>query len=83
MRLVGATDLFVRRPFVLEGLVTGLGGAVLAVVATRIVYLLLTKNVFRLEWLPPAWLLAGLLSGALVGLAAAMIAVRRHLSEIA
>ena len=83
MRLVGATDLFVRRPFVLEGLITGLGGAVLAVVATRIVYLLLTKNVFRLEWLPPAWLLAGLLSGAVVGLAAAMIAVRRHLSEIA
>jgi cell division transport system permease protein len=83
MRLVGATDPFVRRPFVLEGLITGLGGAILAVVATRAVYLLITHNVFRLEWLPPIWLLAGLTSGALVGLGSAMIAVRRHLSEIA
>ena len=83
MRLVGATDPFVRRPFVLEGLITGLGGAIIAVVATRAVFLLLTKNVFRLEWLPPLWLLAGVLSGAVVGLAAATIAVRRHLGEIA
>jgi cell division transport system permease protein len=83
MRLVGATDPFVRRPFVLEGLITGLGGAIIAVVATRAVYLLLTKNVFRLEWLPSLWLLAGVLSGAVVGLAAATIAVRRHLGEIA
>src|SRR5687767_4883935 len=83
MRLVGATDPFVRRPFVLEGLITGLGGAIIAVVATRAVYLVLTKNVFRLEWLPPLWLLAGVLSGAVVGLAASMIAVRRHLGEIA
>jgi cell division transport system permease protein len=82
MRLVGATDPFVRRPFVLEGLITGLGGAVVAVVATRAVYLLLSRNVFRLEWIPPAWLLAGLMSGAFVGLTAASIAVRRHLSEI-
>jgi cell division transport system permease protein len=82
MRLVGATDTFVRRPFVLEGLITGLGGALVAVVATRAVYLLISRNVFRLEWLPPAWLLAGSLSGAVVGLGAATIAVRRHLSEI-
>jgi cell division transport system permease protein len=32
MKLVGATNWFVRGPFMLEGLLCGLGGAVLAVV---------------------------------------------------
>jgi cell division transport system permease protein len=31
MKLVGATNWFVRGPFMLEGLITGLGGAVLAI----------------------------------------------------
>ncbi len=32
MKLVGATTWFIRGPFVLEGLVCGLGGSVLAVI---------------------------------------------------
>ena len=32
MKLVGATNWFVRGPFMLEGLICGLGGAVLAVI---------------------------------------------------
>jgi cell division transport system permease protein len=83
MRLVGATDAFVRRPFVLEGVMTGFGGAILAVIGTRAIYKLFTGRVFELEWLPAEWLAAGVASGALLGLVAAMIAVRRHLREIA
>jgi cell division transport system permease protein len=83
MRLVGATDSFIRRPFVIEGMITGLLGAVLALMATWGVYRLLSGAVFQqIEWLPDAWLGAGLASGALVGLCASMIAVRRHLREI-
>jgi cell division transport system permease protein len=80
---VGATDAFVRRPFVLEGVMTGFGGAILAVIGTRAIYKLFTGRVFELEWLPAEWLAAGVASGALLGLVAAMIAVRRHLREIA
>lgn len=82
MRLVGATDAFIRRPFVLEGMLTGIIGAVLALLATWGVYRLLSGTVFELEWLPGSWLLAGLMGGAVVGLLASMIAVRRHLQEI-
>jgi cell division transport system permease protein len=83
MRLVGATDSFIRRPFVIEGLLTGLIGAVLAVGATWAVFRLLSGAVFQLEWLPPIYLGAGLAAGAVVGLLASVVAVRHHLQEIA
>ena len=83
MRLVGATDSFIRLPFVLEGLFTGFIGAVLAVAATRLVFGLLSGAVVQLEWLPPLYMFAGLAAGALVGVLSSAIAVRRHLREIA
>jgi cell division transport system permease protein len=83
MRQVGATDSFVRRPFVLEGLLTGLIGGSIALAATRVVYELLSGMVVQLDWLPAGWLAGGLAAGALVGLLASAIAVRRHLQEIA
>jgi cell division transport system permease protein len=83
MQLVGATDAFIRRPFIIEGMITGLAGAALALVGTWGVYRLLSGAVFELAWLPDAWLAAGLLAGCMVGLLASMVAVRRHLREIA
>jgi cell division transport system permease protein len=83
MQLVGATDSFIRRPFLLEGVITGLIGAVLALVATWGTYRLLSGAVFQLAWMPDAWLLVGLAAGGVVGLLASTIAVRRHLGEIA
>ncbi|HSJ08658.1 MAG TPA: permease-like cell division protein FtsX, partial [Longimicrobiales bacterium] len=83
MRLVGATDAFIRRPFVLEGLMTGFIGAVLALLATWGVYRSLAGSQFAVAWLPPSWLAVGLGTGALVGILASTFAVRRHLREIA
>jgi cell division transport system permease protein len=82
MQLVGATDSFIRRPFLLEGMITGVVGAVLALLATWAVYRLLSGSVFQLAWLPDAWLLGGLAAGGAVGLLASTVAVRRHLREI-
>lgn len=82
MRLVGATDSFVRRPFWFEGLFTGLAGAVIALLATFIAYNALSKRLFQLEWLPDMWVLGILVAGALLGALASSIAVRRHLREI-
>ncbi len=82
MRLVGATDAFVRRPFVLEGLITGLLGGALAVGFTYAAYRVLSTSVFDMAWLPPHWLLAGIVAGVLFGIAASALAVRHHLREV-
>lgn len=78
MRLVGATEGFVRRPFLLEGLITGLVGSLLAVASTWAMYNALSPSVVELEWLPVQWVAGGLAFGALVGTAASALAVRRH-----
>lgn len=83
MRLVGATDAFVRRPFVLEGLLTGLLGAGMALAGVYGVYLLIYRVVFQLQWLPTEWIVAGAAAGALLGVLASGFSVRRHLREAA
>jgi cell division transport system permease protein len=67
MRLVGATEGFVRRPFLLEGLITGIAGGLLALAAMFIAYALVSRAVFQLEWLPLEWTAAGLAAGSVVG----------------
>jgi cell division transport system permease protein len=82
MRLVGATESFVRRPFLIEGFITGLAGSLLALGATYAVFRTLSDSVFELEWLPLEWLVVGMLFGAFVGTAASAVAVQRHAHSI-
>lgn len=82
MRLVGATDAFVRSPFLIEGLVTGLIGAVLALLASYAIFDLLSASLFKLEWLPDLWVIGLLAAGGTLGALSSGIAVRRHLREI-
>lgn len=82
MQLVGATDGFVRRPFVIEGLITGMIGAALALPATYGVYRLLSGSVIEIEWLPAEWIAAGIGSGAVLGVIASAWAVRRHVRAL-
>jgi len=95
MRLVGATNWFIRWPFVFEGFITGLFGAILAGVfvwignwgianwikSTQIDFLSL--RVYRLWWQGGTWPLGLLptlaLLGALLGAVGSLVALRRHL----
>jgi len=95
MRLVGATNWFIRWPFVFEGFITGLLGAILAGVfvwignwgianwikSTQIDFLSL--RVYRLWWQGGTWPLGLLptlaLLGALLGAVGSLVALRRHL----
>jgi len=79
MRLVGATDGFIRRPFLLEGFVTGLVGAVLALLLTYGAFRAVDVSLIDLQWLPVTWVAAGTFAGALLGLIASGAALRRHL----
>lgn len=82
MQTVGATEGYIRRPFLLEGLFTGLAGGVLALVLTRVAYLVIDGSFLALAWLPDTWVLAGLAAGALFGMLAAARAVRKELRGV-
>lgn len=82
MRTVGATDSYVRRPFILEGLVTGLGGGLLALALTWGMYRAVERMLLSLAWLPGLWIAAGLAAAGILGMLAAGRAVRRELRRL-
>jgi cell division transport system permease protein len=82
MRLVGATHGFIRRPFLLEGALTGLLGGILAAVLTYVSHLAVSRLIFPLEWIPLEWMVAGIAAGGLFGLVASAFAIQRYLREV-
>ena len=82
MRLVGATNGFIRRPFLLEGAIAGLLGGGLAWLMTWASYRAVYAFLFELAWIPPSWIVAGLASGALFGAIASTLAIGRHLRKV-
>jgi len=82
MRLVGATDGFIRRPFLLEGAIAGVVGGLLAIGLTYGAFRLVGGRVLEIEWIPDIWLALTVLAGGLYGLAASAGALRRHLRAL-
>jgi len=82
MRLVGATNAFIRRPFLLEGFATGLLGGALAVGLTYGAYLTIHRSLIEIAWVPPVWAVIGIAFGTLLGFVSSVVAVRRHLRAI-
>ena len=86
MRLVGATELFIRGPFYFEGVVQGLLGGVLAVAGLYVGYLVLNPrasttflgNVLVDRFLSPQALVSLILLGSLAGLLGAVLSLRRE-----
>ncbi len=82
MRLVGATTGFIRRPFLLEGALAGLGGGVLAWILTYATYRGVYAYLFEISWVPGNWVLLGLTVGVVFGAVSSGLAMRRHLREV-
>lgn len=82
MRLVGATNGFIRAPFLVEGFLAGLLGGLVAVALTFVAYRVVNASLLALDWIPPVWLVGAVAAGALYGLLASAFAVRRHLRAI-
>lgn len=81
MRLVGATPGFIRRPFLIEGVMAGFIGGLLAVGLTYATYRLVSRGLLEIFWLPGHWALAGVAVGAIFGLLSSAVAVRRHVGR--
>jgi cell division transport system permease protein len=82
MRLVGATDWFVRRPFLLDGLVKGLLGGGLALLLTWGAHKLVNEYVIQTVFFDWRTAAIGIAAGGLLGLIGSMLSVGRHLRAI-
>ena len=86
MKMVGATNSFVRLPFLIEGIIIGLAAALLSFLALSWVYSELADYMVKLsirpvEWKTVAWQILGYFSaaGAVVGLFSSTISIKRYL----
>ena len=90
MKMVGATDGFIRWPFVYEGLLLGLIGAAVAFGLQWLLYAAVSQGIansdtmqllrvvdFRQIWAPVAAVFAGV--GILVGVGGSLTAIRKFL----
>ncbi|MBI5451039.1 MAG: cell division protein [Gammaproteobacteria bacterium] len=91
-KLIGATDRYIRRPFLYTGCWYGMSGALIAWLVVYVALAFLKEPVsqfvqlyggdYRLEMLDLQGGLALLLDGGALGLLGARLAVGRHLSDI-
>jgi cell division transport system permease protein len=82
MRLVGATDGYIRRPFLIEGFAKGVMGGLLALVLTWIAQSLINRYVIHTIFFDARVAFLGLLFGALIGLLGSAVSVGRHLRRV-
>ncbi len=88
LRLIGATDGYIRAPFYIEGAVAGLLGSTLALLAVVLIHgrlsgFLQSEHAINIDLdLLPAGMIAWLvLGGVALGLAGSALSVRRYLRE--
>lgn len=81
MRLVGATDGFIRLPFLIEGAIKGMMGGVLALVLTWVAVQVSGRWVLQVQFFEPSLALGGILAGAGIGLLGSALSVWRHLTK--
>lgn len=86
MRLVGATNNFIRGPFLLEGALKGLLGGLLSLVLCYAGYKLFqesgTASLGGLVFFGPELMLLLVLFGVLIGLGGSLVSVGRHLRDV-
>jgi cell division transport system permease protein len=82
MRLVGATDGFIRRPFLLQGAFKGLLGGLVAVGLSFGAYLLINRYILQSAFFTNEQALGIVGFGALIGLLGSATSVGRHLKRV-
>lgn len=88
MKYVGATDWFIRWPFLLEGVVLGFIGSTIAIILLRLSYIALTQKIYDMMTFFPLMPLYPfltymtifiILSGIVIGALGSVISIKRFL----
>ncbi|MDP4145071.1 MAG: permease-like cell division protein FtsX [Bacillota bacterium] len=88
MKFIGATDWFIRWPFIMEGMIIGLAGALVAVAALfygyRYAYFKITKEFMLAQMISPGYVLTTIswefvAAGIFIGAVGSIIAIRKFL----
>jgi cell division transport system permease protein len=83
MKLVGATDGFIRRPFLLDGLIKGILGGLLALGMSWAAAQVLDRYLnFEAVFFDQRMIVIGLAAGAIMGVFGSGYAVGRHLRQL-
>ena len=82
MRLVGATDAYIRRPFLIEGLAKGVLGGLLALLLTYVARTIIDRYLIQTIFFDTKIAMLGLLFGAMIGLVGSAVSVGRHLRRV-
>ncbi|MEO5589415.1 MAG: permease-like cell division protein FtsX [Gemmatimonadaceae bacterium] len=82
MRLVGATDGFIRAPFLIDGFTKGILGGLLALLLTWVAYRAIDKRFIELVFFDSRLVVIGILCGAIIGVAGSATSVWSHLRRI-
>ena len=82
MQLVGATDRFIRAPFLIEGFVKGILGGALALLLTWLASAMIGRYFLEAEFFDSRLALIGVVGGALIGLVGSAVSVGRHLRRV-
>jgi cell division transport system permease protein len=82
MRLVGATDGFIRRPFLLQGALKGLLGGLVAVGLSYTAYVLINRFLISASFFNGLQAVAIVGFGTVIGLMGSLLSVGRHLRRV-
>lgn len=82
MRLVGATNGYVRLPYLLDGLVKGVLGGTIALTLLWMTNRVVTQSFMETTFFTTQQMLLGVLAGALIGVLGSWLSVGRHLRRV-
>lgn len=79
MRLVGATNGFIRRPYLLDGVLKGIAGGVIALGLIAATNNVVSRTLVATQFFEPWMMVAGIAAGAALGFVGSFASVSRHL----
>ncbi|HEY1952076.1 MAG TPA: permease-like cell division protein FtsX [Gemmatimonadaceae bacterium] len=82
MRLVGATDMFIRLPFLIDGLVKGVLGGLLALLFVWVTNRVVNEYFMQTIFFDRELIFLGVVGGAVIGVLGSLVSVGRHLRRV-